>query len=93
MPNLFKYYPKDFGALTVKVLHMDLDFDVYNDHTNVIAHMNVQALQDIKSLQLNAKNLEVHQVSCKNKRLEWQYDKEKSFINNLRIRNIHNNHR
>jgi aminopeptidase N len=55
----FKYYPEDFGDLAVKVLHMDLDFDVYEDKTVVKSGLWVRALKDIDSLSLNAKELEI----------------------------------
>ena len=35
MKREFKYYPVDFKQLQVKVLHMDLDFDIFNAYTKV----------------------------------------------------------
>ncbi len=63
MSRLFKYYPTDFGELTVKVEHMDLFFDVYDDYTNVTSTFHAQVLgKPIKELILNAKEMEVHEV-------------------------------
>lgn len=59
----FKYYPEDFGDLKIQVLHMNLDFDVYDDHTVVISELCFKVLDKIKSLDLNAKNLEILEVS------------------------------
>ena len=59
----FKFYPEDFGHLTVKVEHMDLDFEVFDDHTVVQSKLHVEALEDIKELELNAKKLEVLECS------------------------------
>ena len=42
MTKVFKYYPKDFGELTVKVLHMNLDFDMFDKHTDVTSHLKVK---------------------------------------------------
>ncbi|HII81632.1 MAG TPA: hypothetical protein HA261_14880 [Methanosarcina sp.] len=39
--SLYKYYPEDFGELTVDVLHMDMVFDVYDDRTNVKSVLRV----------------------------------------------------
>lgn len=62
MKKEFKYYPEDFGDLTVKVKHMDLTFDVFEDHTIVHSNLNVKTLKPIKELTLNAKNLEIKKV-------------------------------
>ncbi|MBL4694002.1 M1 family metallopeptidase [Candidatus Gracilibacteria bacterium] len=67
--RVFKYYPEDFGDLTVKVLHMDLSFDVFDDHTVVDSEIRMEALEDISELELNAKNLEILEVSG-----EYQYE-------------------
>lgn len=59
----FKYYPEDFGDLKIQVLHMNLDFDIYDDHTVVISELRFKVLDKIKTLDLNAKNLEIIDVS------------------------------
>lgn len=77
--RLFKYYPEDFGQLTVKVLHMDLDFDIYNNHARVKSALRVKTLKPIKKLELNANNLEIHQVYSKEP-LTYNYDKDNNKI-------------
>ena len=58
----FKYYPEDFGDLTVKVKHMDLLFDVFEKHTRVESRLQVKALAEIAHLDLNANGLEILKV-------------------------------
>lgn len=72
----FKYYPEDFGALTVKVLHMDLDFDVYSDHSRVKSALKVKALKGINTLELNAKNLEIHSISSSVGDVSYTYEND-----------------
>ena len=78
--RLFKYYPEDFGQLTVKVLHMDVDFDVYENHTKVVSKLKVKTLQPIKELTLNASNLEVHSVTCDKGDCIHESQKEKDLL-------------
>lgn len=78
--RLYKYYPEDFGALTVKVLHMDLDFDVYEDYTIVTSQLKIRTLEAIKTLTLNADDLEVQEVSCESFSCTYDYQKEKKFL-------------
>lgn len=76
----FKYYPEDFGALPVKVLHMDLDFDVYEDHTVVDSTLIVKTLEDLKHLDLNAKNLEILAVESEPVACSYEYLKDKDIL-------------
>lgn len=78
--RVFKYYPEDFGQLTVKVLHMDLDFDVHEDQTRVHSDLKVKALEIITELDLNAKNLEIHSVDCDLCNVEHVYDKDNDLL-------------
>src|SRR3989344_5570451 len=80
MPQLFKYTPADFGKLSVKVLHMDLNFDVYDEETHVLSQIKARALQDLKKLDLNAKELEIHAVQCDACPVSYVYDKEKAML-------------
>src|SRR3990167_7389922 len=57
MARLFKYTREDFGKLPVQVLHMDLNFDIFHDHTDVVSHLKVKTVKPLKKLTLNAKNL------------------------------------
>lgn len=73
----FKYYPEDFGDLTVEVNHMDLIFDVYEDHTVVDSVLHVRTKEEIESLDLNAKNLEILSVKVEGVDVEYNlYEKD-----------------
>jgi len=76
MKRTYKYYPEDFGKLKIKVLHMDLDFDMFDDHTVVDSVLRARALEDLDELSLNAKNLEILSVSCKDHPLSFEYLKK-----------------
>jgi aminopeptidase N len=71
----FKFYPQSFGDLTVKVKHMDLYFQVFEDHTIVTSTLHFHTLEEIKKLDLNAKNLEIVEVSEK-----YKYHKKDSIL-------------
>ena len=82
--RLFRYYPGDFGEIPVRVIHMDLAFDVYDDHTDVLSFLTAETRDGpVGELALNAKNLEVHAVSCEGRESSWEYDRG---VNLLRIR-------
>ncbi len=79
----FKYYPEAFGKLPVKTIHMDLIFDMHDDHTVVSNDFRMKALQDITELKLDAKNMEVQgcylytDLDKKEKQpLTFKYEKE-----------------
>lgn len=72
--RIYKYYPEDFGDLTVEVLHMDLVFDVYDDRTNVKSMLRVKTRNEpIEKLELNCKNLEIRAVSCIQSEISYKY--------------------
>ncbi|NTV78248.1 MAG: DUF3458 domain-containing protein, partial [Clostridiales bacterium] len=74
MEKIYKYYPDDFGELTVKVVHMDLLFDMFADHTKVTSHLKLQTLANpINELELNCKNLEIISVSCREYDINYEY--------------------
>ena len=74
--RLFRYYPEDFGALTVKVVHMDLTFDVYSDHTQVISALTGETLDaPLASLALNARDLDILHVACDGHSVAHIYDR------------------
>jgi aminopeptidase N len=76
MERQFKYYPENFGELTVKVLHMDLVFDIYDDHTIVESKLRVRNLdKPLSDLELNAKDLEIREVSCSPGKVIPHYDR------------------
>ncbi|MEK6963116.1 MAG: M1 family metallopeptidase [Nanoarchaeota archaeon] len=83
MSREFKYYPEDFGKLPVKTIHMDLTFDIFEDHTLVSNDFRLKALQEITELRLDAKNLEIQgcylytDLDKKQKQpLPFKYEKE-----------------
>ena len=74
MERIYKYYPEDFGELTVNVIHMDLLFDVYDDHTYVSSDLKVRTLgKPIESLDLNCRDLDIKKVSCKDHDVSHEY--------------------
>ncbi|WP_342305057.1 M1 family metallopeptidase [Methanolobus sp. ZRKC5] len=74
MERIYKYYPEDFGELTVKVVHMDLLFDMFADHTKVTSHLKVRTLDNpINELELNCKKLEILSVSCIEYEIGYEY--------------------
>jgi aminopeptidase N len=74
--KLFKYTPQDFGKLSVKVEHFDLDFDIYDDHVFVKSKMKSIALENVSKLELDAKDLEFKIVECDKAKLKWEFDKD-----------------
>ncbi|OEU42602.1 peptidase [Methanosarcina sp. Ant1] len=79
--RLYKYYPEDFGELTVDVLHMDLVFDVYDDRTNVRSVLRVKTRDaPIEKLELNCSDLEIRAVSCIQCEVSYKYRKHDSIL-------------
>ncbi len=77
--KLYKYTPNDFGKLPIKVKHMDLDFDIYEAHTDVVSHFHATVLETtLKTFFLNAKNLEVKDVTCSEHKLTYKYDEKEN---------------
>jgi len=74
--RLFRYYPEDFGALPVRVVHMDLVFDVYDGHTRVVSALTAETLDaPLASLALNARDLDILRVACDGYAVTYTYDK------------------
>ena len=79
--RLYKYYPEDFGELTVDVLHMDLVFDVYDDRTNVKSVLRVRTKDTpIEKLELNCRDLEIRAVSCIQCEVSYRYRKDDAIL-------------
>jgi aminopeptidase N len=79
--RLFRYYPEDFGALPVRVVHMDLTFDVYDGHTRVVSHLTVETLDaPLTSLDLNARNLDILTVACDEYGIAYSYDRDAAIL-------------
>ena len=74
MKRIYKYYPEDFGELNVKVIHMDLVFEIFDDHTKVTSDLKLQTLEKpIDELELNCKKLEILSVNCKEYDIDHEY--------------------
>ena len=41
--RMFRYYKEDFGKIPVRVIHMDLVFDVFDDHTKVTSDLHAES--------------------------------------------------
>jgi len=80
MKKEFKFYPESFGDLTVEVGHMDLDFDVFADHTVVKSDLRMVAKKDIDELDLNAKKLEVKKAELKDGKSSYEYLEEEDIL-------------
>lgn len=81
MERLFRYFPEDFREPAVRVLHMDLVFDMYDDHTMVTSHLEAKTRADpIGALSLNAKNLEMHEVNCDKSAIDYEYRKSEGIL-------------
>ncbi|MCC4767756.1 DUF3458 domain-containing protein [Methanosarcina sp. DH1] len=79
--RLYKYYPEDFGELSVDVLNMDLVFDVYDDKTNVKSLLRVRTKDaPIEKLELNCRDLEIRAVSCIQYEVSYRYRKDDAIL-------------
>ena len=79
--RLYKYYPEDFGELTVDVLHMDLVFDVYEDRTNVKSVLRIKTRDaPVEKLELNCRDLEIRAVSCIQCEVSYRYRKDDAIL-------------
>ena len=79
--RIFTYYPGDFGEIPVKVVHMDLTFDVFNDHTRVTSFLTAKSLDtSLQTLTLNAKDLEIISITSEGRRVTCDYRKDESKI-------------
>jgi len=81
MKRLFKYYPEDFKNLPVKVIHMDIIFDIYDTYTNVKSKLKIKSLNfPLSKIELNAKNLEIVSISVENYEINYEYKKDDNII-------------
>jgi aminopeptidase N len=79
--RLFRFYPSDFGEIPVRVIHMDLTFDVHDDFTNVTSVLTAESRdRPLQELVLNAKNLEVTSVECAERECSYRYDAQASLL-------------
>ena len=81
MVHEFRFYREDFSELPVEVLHMDLTFDVFDDHTRVDSRLKIRTKEKpLDSLVLNAKNLEILGISCEQSVISHTYDEQDAKI-------------
>ncbi|MFH1054353.1 MAG: M1 family metallopeptidase [Candidatus Woesearchaeota archaeon] len=84
MPRLYKYMPRDFRDIDVTPVHMDLEFDVYDKHTHVISRFKLKNKdKSLRILELDAKNLEIQEISCDFCAITYNYKKK---LNKIIIR-------
>jgi aminopeptidase N len=81
MPRLFRYYPSDFGLPPVKVIHMDLEFDIFGKHTVTRSRLTAKTRDNsISRLELNAKDLEIISITADNGPITYRYDRDSSLL-------------
>jgi aminopeptidase N len=79
--RLFRYYPEDFGALPVRVIHMDLTFDVYDGHTRVVSALTAETLDaPLASLALNARDLDILNITSEGYAVAHTYDRSAAVL-------------
>ncbi|ABN58116.1 MULTISPECIES: M1 family metallopeptidase [Methanoculleus] len=79
--RLFRYYPEDFGALPVRVVHMDLVFDVYDGHTRVVSALTAETFDaPLASLALNARDLDILRVESAGYTVTHTYDRDAALL-------------
>ncbi|MDD1666016.1 MAG: M1 family metallopeptidase, partial [Methanomicrobiales archaeon] len=79
--RIFRYYPEDFGEIPVKVLHMDLTFDVHDDHTRVTSFFTARTLdRSVQTLALSARDLEIISITSEGRRVTADYRKAEARI-------------
>jgi aminopeptidase N len=73
--RLFRYYKEDFKELPVRVIHMNLLFDVFDDHTRVTADLQAESRdRPLTEMVLDAKNLEIISLGCPEHECSYTYD-------------------
>src|SRR5690606_27478287 len=79
--RLFRYYPGDFGALTIKVIHMDLIFDINEQYSQASSRLTAGVLNSpVKDLVLNAHDVEIIFVSCDCAAISPRYDHNRNIL-------------
>jgi aminopeptidase N len=81
MERIYKYYPGDFGELKVKVVHMDLVFDIRDTLTRVDSRLKIRALdRPVANLALNARDLEIEKVEASCGKVHAKYDRDSAIL-------------
>jgi len=79
--RLFRYYPEDFGELTVRVIHMDLVFDIHDKYTKATSVLTAEVLdKPVREVALNANNLEILAVSCDTAAVTTEYQLNRNLL-------------
>ncbi|MDD1653686.1 MAG: DUF3458 domain-containing protein, partial [Methanomicrobiales archaeon] len=79
--RIYRYYPEDFGELPVTVLHMDLTFEIHDDHTLVTSAFLARSRdRSVKTLSLNARDLEIRDVTCEGRTVTFRYDRAAALL-------------
>jgi aminopeptidase N len=77
--RMFRYHKEDFGKVPVHVVHMDLIFEVFADHTKVTSDLHAENRDNpLTELVLDAKNLEILSVNCPQRTSSYRYDTAKN---------------
>ncbi len=72
---MFRYYRDDFGKVPFRVIHMDLTFDVFDNHTYVTSDLHAESHDSpLFEVVLNAKNLDIVVVLCAGHPCSHLYD-------------------
>ena len=79
--RIYRYYPEDFGELPVTVLHMDLTFEIHDDHTRIRSALRARTRDlSVKTLTLNARDLEVRDISCEGRTVSFRHDRAAALL-------------
>ena len=74
MERDYVYEPGDFGGLIAMLLHMDLMFDVFDNHTIVHSKLKLRVNdKPLSKLELNARSLEIHKVESSSGKIRFEY--------------------
>ncbi|MDL2261276.1 M1 family metallopeptidase [Methanimicrococcus sp. OttesenSCG-928-J09] len=78
--RLYRYYPDDFGRLNFRVLHMDLDFDVFDERTVVTSKMHLKNMDaPANGISLNCRDLEILEVRAPNME-KYEYRQKEAYL-------------
>jgi len=85
MPARFRYYRSDFTPAPIDVIHMDLTFRIEDDHTRVVVVTRFRSRDEpIRTFRLNAKDLEILNLSSPGHSIDVTQDEEGIQISFLR---------
>ena len=77
--RMFRYYRDDFGKVPFRVIHMDLIFDVFDNHTRVTSDLHAESRDSpLGEVVLNAKNLDIVAVPCNGRPCLHLFDTKKT---------------